>query len=286
MTINVSFEVFPPKTAAGLEELGTATRRLGCVEPSFVSVTFGAGGSMRERSFEAIQTVTSNTDSPIAAHLTCVGEPTWAVEAVIDRYCDLGIEHVVALRGDPEGGPGTAYEAHPEGYQQTADLVRAIKSRPGITVSVSAYPERHPQSPTDAHDIAVLAEKIEAGADQAITQMFFDNSLFYRFRDRVQAAGIDAPIVPGIFPVHNFSAVSRFAAKCGASMPATITSRFEGVSGDENAAFETAADVAAEQIADLARHGVTKVHMYTLNRAELALAVCERISDSSAVGVR
>jgi methylenetetrahydrofolate reductase (NADPH) len=286
MTVEISFEVFPPKTANGLDELAAAAARLARVRPAFISVTFGAGGSSRDRSFDAIKAVATSSGSPIAGHLTCVGQPTVEVDAVIDRYRDLGIEHVVALRGDPDGGADAIYKAHPKGYQQTSDLVRAIKSKPGTLVSVSAYPERHPQSPNDAHDIAVLAQKIEAGADQAITQMFFDNAPFYRYRDRVRAAGIQASIVPGIFPVHSISAVSRFASKCGATMPDEISRRFERVSGDERASFETAADVAAEQIDDLASNGVKAVHLYTLNRADLALAVCDRIGVGHPVGTR
>ncbi|MGZ4791028.1 MAG: methylenetetrahydrofolate reductase, partial [Ilumatobacteraceae bacterium] len=189
----------------------------------------------------------------------------------------LGVNRIVALRGDPPAGVEAPYEAHPEGYGSTADLVRTIKQRGGFDVAVSAYPERHPQSPTDAHDLDVLSEKVAAGADRAVTQMFFDNDHYLRYRDRVCAHGIGIPIVPGIFPIHSFPAVARFAERCGASIPSPIASRFAGLDDDSERARTLAADLAATQIAELAAHGVDAVHLYTLNRADLALAVCARL---------
>ena len=282
MTLSVSFEVFPPKTDAGLRALSAAVARLDDVDPAYISVTYGAGGSDRQRSFDAIDAVRSATTAPIAAHLTCVGQSRADVDAVIDRYLDLGVDHIVALRGDPPGGIDATYEPHPEGFTSTADLVAAIKRRGDLSVSVSAYPERHPQSPTDDHDLDVLAAKIEAGADRAMTQMFFDNRHFVDYLGRVRARGLDVPIVPGIFPIHSFPAVARFAERCGASMPSAIAERFTGLDDDKVATHALAADIAAEQIRELTANGVDHVHLYTLNRSELALAVHERLATVSA----
>ncbi len=277
-TIDVSFEVFPPKTAAGLRSLADTVTQLDRVTPAYISVTYGAGGSDRHRSFEAIDVVRSSTSAPIAAHLTCVGQSRDDVGAVLDHYVRLGVDHVVALRGDPPGGVDAPYEPHPDGFTSTADLVRAVKERGDLTVSVSAYPERHPQSPTDDHDLDVLAAKIDAGADRAMTQMFFDNRQFVEYVDRVRRRGLDIPIVPGIFPIHSFPAVARFATRCGATIPAAIATRFDGLDDDSDITQSVAADLAAEQIHDLAGHGIRQVHLYTLNRAELALAVCDRLA--------
>ena len=282
MTLSVSFEVFPPKTTAGLQTLSDAVARLDDVDPAYISVTYGAGGSDRQRSFDTIDAVRAATTAPIAAHLTCVGQSRADVDAVIDRYLELGVDHIVALRGDPPGGIDGPYEPHPDGFTSTADLVAAIKRRGDISVSVSAYPERHPQSPTDDHDLDVLAAKVDAGADRAMTQMFFDNRHFIAYLDRVRSRGVDVPIVPGIFPIHSFPAVARFAERCGASMPAAIAERFAGLDDDTVATHALAADIAADQIRELPTHGVEHVHLYTLNRSELALSVCERLATVSA----
>lgn len=279
MNISVSFEVFPPKTPAGLDTLASTVSRLASAGPAFVSVTYGAGGTDRHRSFEAIDRVREAGGAPVAGHLTCVGQSRDEIDEVLDRYLALGVEHVVALRGDPPAGVDAPYEPHPDGHRSTAELVAAIKARRSdIDVSVSAYPERHPQSPTDAHDLDVLAAKVEAGADRAISQMFFDDDRFLAFVHRARAHGIDVPIVPGIFPIHSFPAVARFAARCGATIPSSVADRFEGVDDDPDATREIAADFAAQQIRHLAGHGVEHVHLYTLNRADLALAVCRRLS--------
>ena len=276
MSLRVSFEVFPPKTDAGLRSLGEAVRRLAPVAPVYTSVTYGAGGGHRDKSFAAIDTVRAAApDVPIAAPLTCVGQSRAEVEVTIARYAELGVHHIVALRGDPPEGVDAAYVPHPEGFQSTAELVAAIAARGDFEIIVSAYPEKHPQSPTFEHDLDVLAAKVEAGAVRAMTQMFFDNDLFLRYRDRVAARGIPVDLVPGIFPIHAFDAVARFAAKCGASMPAALGEAFAGC--DERTATELAADLAALQAAQLAAEGVEHVHLYTLNKAELALAVCERL---------
>jgi methylenetetrahydrofolate reductase (NADPH) len=281
--VRFSLEVFPPRSADGLGALWDTVVQLGALDPLFVSVTYGAGGSDRHRSFDAIRTVGS-TGAVVAGHLTCVGQSIADVDSVVDRYGALGVEHVVALRGDPPDGAGSAYAPHADGYQRTADLVAAVKRRAAFDVAVSAYPERHPQSPSLAHDLDVLAEKVAAGADRAITQMFFDNEQFLRHRDRVAARGLDIPLVPGVFPIHSFPAVARFAERCGATIPHTVAERFAGLDDDRDATHAIAADLAAEQIAELADQGVEHVHLYTLNRAELALAVGERLGAVDRVG--
>jgi methylenetetrahydrofolate reductase (NADPH) len=276
--LNVSFEFFPPKSDQGLESLRDATAALAAVRPFYMSVTYGAGGSTRDYSFAAVETASAAAKSvPIAPHLTCVGQSRDEVFATVDRFAALGVRHIVALRGDPPEGIDADYAAHPHGFQSTAELVSAIMTRGQFDIAVSAYPEKHPQSPTFDHDLDVLAAKVEAGAKRAMTQMFFDNDLFLAYRDRAAARGIDIPIVPGIFPIHSFPAVARFAAKCGASMPANVAARFDGRDDEPDATFDIAAEVAAEQISALAAEGIQHVHIYTLNKAPLALAVCERI---------
>lgn len=276
--LNVSFEFFPPKSDNGLESLRDATAALAAVKPFYMSVTYGAGGSTRDYSFAAVETASTAANMvPIAPHLTCVGQSREEVFATVDRFAALGVAHIVALRGDPPEGIDAAYAAHPDGFQSTAELVSAIMTHGTFDIAVSAYPEKHPQSPSFDHDLDVLAAKVQAGANRAMTQMFFDNDLFLAYRDRAAARGIEIPIVPGIFPIHSFPAVARFAAKCGATMPAHVAARFDGLDDDPVATFEIAAEVAAEQINALAAEGIRHVHIYTLNKAPLALAVCERI---------
>jgi methylenetetrahydrofolate reductase (NADPH) len=276
--IDISFEVFPPKTDEGLVQLADTARRLAVARPVFISVTYGAGGSHRHRSFDAIE-ATAASGATIAAHLTCVGQPIEEIGEVMDAYERLGVEHIVALRGDPPTGIDAPYEPHPQGYQRTAELVAAAAARGHFELIVSAYPERHPQSPTDDHDLDVLSEKVAAGATRAITQMFFDVDLFARYLERVRARGIEIPIVPGIFPIHSFPSVATFAAKCGASIPSVVAERFVGHEDDPVATHEIAADHAAEQIERLEALGVGHVHLYTLNKADLALAVRDRLAD-------
>ncbi len=277
-----SVEVFPPRSPDGLGALWDSAVQLGALDPLFVSVTYGAGGSDRHRSFDAIRTV-RNTGAPVAGHLTCVGQTADDVDSVVDRYSTLGVTQVVVLRGDPPDGAGFPYSPHPDGYQRTADLVAAVKRRGAFDVAVSAYVERHPQSPTLDHDLDVLADKVDAGADRAITQMLFDNEAFLRHRERAAARGIDIPLVPGVFPIHSFPAVARFASRCGATIPESVAARFEGLDDDREATHAIAAELAAEQIAELATEGVEHVHLYTLKRAELALAVGERLGVVSRV---
>jgi methylenetetrahydrofolate reductase (NADPH) len=272
--LRVSFEVFPPKTDDGLVQLADTAHRLSAADPTFVSVTYGAGGTSRDRSFAAIDAVLAS-GVEVAAHLTCVGQSVDDVHAVVERYGQLGVSQIVALRGDPATGIDAPYAPHPDGFHRTSDLVASVAGR--FEVSVSAYPERHPQSPSLAHDLDVLAGKVAAGATRAMTQMFFDNAHFVAYRDAVAGRRIDVALVPGIFPIHSFPAVARFASRCGASMPAWVAERFAGLDDDPATTHAVAADLAAEQIAELAAEGVGHVHVYTLNRPELALAVCERL---------
>jgi methylenetetrahydrofolate reductase (NADPH) len=272
--ISVSFEFFPPKTAKMEADLWQAIERLRPLRPRFVSVTYGAGGSTRERTHSTVTRLVRETDLQPAAHLTCVGATRSEVDDVIRAYHAEGVRHIVALRGDPVGGAGTAYAPHPGGYINAADLVAGIRAIGGFEISVAAYPEKHPDSPSVAADIDNLKAKIDVGATRAITQFFFDNDHYFRFMDKVRAAGIDVPVVPGIIPVHNFTQVSRFAAQCGAAIPARMAERFAGLDDDPETTHLIAATVAAEQVLGLADQGVREFHFYTLNRAKLVYAIC------------
>ena len=253
---------------------GKSIRRLAPLEPNFVSVTYGAGGSTRERTHATVKRILAETLLTPAAHLTCVAATRAEIDAVIDAYAQAGVRHIVALRGDPVGGVGERYAPHPDGYRNAADLVAGIKRIADLEVSVSAYPEKHPDSPSVAADIDMLKAKVDAGASRAITQFFFENNLYFRYLDRVRAAGIDIPIVPGILPVQNFKQTKNFAARCGASIPAWLAERFDGLDDDPATRKLIAAAVAAEQVIDLVDHGVTDFHFYTMNRADLVYAIC------------
>jgi methylenetetrahydrofolate reductase (NADPH) len=272
--IRVSFEFFPPKTADMEQTLWEAVERLAPLRPNFVSVTYGAGGSTRERTHATVKRLLADTMLTPAAHLTCVAATCADIDDVIGAYAQAGVRHIVALRGDPPGGAGERYAPHPGGYQNAADLVAGIKRLADIEVSVSAYPEKHPDSASVAADIDMLKAKVDAGASRAITQFFFENSLYFRYLDRVRAAGIDIPIVPGILPVQNFKQTRNFAARCGASVPDWLAERFDGLDDDAATRKLIAAAVAAEQVLDLVDHGVTDFHFYTMNRADLVYAIC------------
>jgi methylenetetrahydrofolate reductase (NADPH) len=272
--IRVSFEFFPPKTAKMEATLWQSIHRLAPLQPDFVSVTYGAGGSTRERTHATVARLVRETALKPAAHLTCVAATREEVDSVIRAYWEAGVRHIVALRGDPPGGVAEAYRPHPGGYVNGADLVAGIRRVADFEVSVSAYPEKHPDSPTVEADIDMLKAKLDAGATRAITQFFFDNDHYFRYLDRVRARGIDVPVIPGLIPVHNFAQVSRFAAQCGASIPAWVAQRFAGLEQDEETTRLMAATVAAEQALGLAQQGVTEFHFYTLNRAELVFAIC------------
>ncbi len=272
--IRVSFEFFPPKTAEMERSLWDAIGRLAPLQPNFVSVTYGAGGSTRERTHATVKRILAETLLTPAAHLTCVGATRAEADAVIAAYAQAGVRHIVALRGDPPGGLGERYAPHPGGYRNAAELVAGIKRIADIEVSVSAYPEKHPDSATVAADIDMLKAKVDAGATRAITQFFFENSLYFRYLDRVRAAGIDIPIVPGILPVQNFAQTKNFAARAGASVPDWLGARFDGLEDDPATRKLIAAAVGAEQVLDLVDRGVTDFHFYTMNRADLAYAIC------------
>ena len=272
--IRVSFEFFPPKTAEMERTLWEAIARLAPLQPNFVSVTYGAGGSTRERTHATVKRILAETMLTPAAHLTCVAATRGEVDAVIEGYAQAGVRHIVALRGDPLGGVGERFAPHPDGYRNAADLVGGIKRIADIEVSVSAYPEKHPDSADVAADIDMLKAKVDAGAGRAITQFFFENSLYFRYLDRVRQSGIDIPIVPGILPVQNFKQTKNFAARTGASVPDWLARRFEGLDDDPATRKLIAAAVAAEQVLDLVDHGVTDFHFYTMNRADLVYAIC------------
>jgi methylenetetrahydrofolate reductase (NADPH) len=241
-------------------------------------VTYGAGGSTRERTHSTVKRILAETPLVPAAHLTCVGATRAEVDAVIHSYREAGVHHIVALRGDPIGGLGERYAPHPGGYLNAADLVGGIKRIVDVEVSVSAYPERHPDSPTVEADIDMLKAKVDAGASRAITQFFFENDLYFRYLDRVRARGVDVPIVPGILPVQNFKQTKSFAARCGTSVPDWLAQRFDGLDDDAATRKLIAAAVAAEQVVDLVDRGVTDFHFYTMNRADLVystrFAIC------------
>ena len=272
--IKVSFEFFPPKTPEMEATLWASIERLAPLRPQFVSVTYGAGGSTRERTHATVARLVRETPLKPAAHLTCVAARREEIDEVVRSYWDAGVRHVVALRGDPAGGLGTAYAAHPGGYEQTCDLVAGIKRAGNFEVSVSAYPEKHPEATSLDADIDALKSKVDCGADRAITQFFFDNDVYFRYLDRVRARGITIPIVPGIVPVQNFKQTANFAARTGASVPDWLAARFDGLENDVETRKLIAAAVAAEQVIDLLDRGVSEFHFYTMNRADLVYAIC------------
>jgi methylenetetrahydrofolate reductase (NADPH) len=271
--LQLSFEFFPPKTDAMEEKFWESIHKLAPLGPRFVSVTYGAGGSTRERTLRMVRNITADTGVQAAAHLTCVGASRGEVDDVVRGFADAGVKRIVALRGDPPEGIGQPFSPHPQGYQNAADLVAGIRKIGDFDISVAAYPEKHPQSANWDEDIANLKRKIDAGADRAITQMFFNNADYLRFVDRARKAGIEAPIVPGIQPIHSFKQISGFAARCGASIPDWVAERFEGLENDPETHALVAAAVAAEQVTELLDEGVTEFHFYTLNRSNLVLAL-------------
>ena len=270
----ISFEFFPPKTAEMERSLWDTINRLAPLSPNFVSVTYGAGGSTRERTHSTIARILAETSLVPAAHLTCVNAPRGEIDDVVAQYHDVGVRHIVALRGDPTTGIGTTYVAHPDGYKTSAELVASIKKRyPAIEVSVSAYPEKHPESADFDADIDVLKAKVDAGAARAITQVFFDNDLYFRYLDRVRARGIDIPVVPGIMPMHNFKQARNFVTRAGTTVPSWLAEKFDGLDEDADTRKLVAATVAAGQVQNLAKHGVDTFHFYTMNRADLVFAI-------------
>lgn len=274
--VNVSFEFFPPKSDEAEANLWKAIRRLEPLNPAFVSVTYGAGGSTRERTHRTVQRIISETTLRPAAHLTCVEASRDEVDEVIQRYKAIGVDHIVALRGDPPGsaGIGGAYQPRADGYANATELTAAINRIGGFDVTVGAYPERHPESPSIDHDIEVLKAKVDAGATRAVTQFFFDIEAFLRFRDRVRAAGVTIPLIPGVMPVSNFAGLKRMTAACGAALPDWLAAHFDGLDDDPETRKLLAASIAAETCARLQEEGFSDFHFYTLNRAELVYAIC------------
>ena len=275
--VHVSFEFFPPKTDEMEARLWETVTRLEPLRPKFVSVTYGAGGSTRERTARTVRRILNETGLKPAAHLTCVDATRDAVDAVIEEFAGMGVKCFVALRGDPAEGVGARYCPHPGGYANGADLVNALKRAGDFDISVAAYPEKHPESPDFATDIDMLKRKVDNGATRAITQFFFDNDLYEQYVERARRAGIYIPIVPGILPVHNFAQVANFSSRCGAHVPSWLAERFEGLENDPQTHALVAAAVAAEQVHDLVERGVGDFHFYTMNRADLVFAVCHMI---------
>jgi len=272
--ISVSFEFFPPKSEAMEEQLWHAVDRLAPLSPRFVSVTYGAGGSTRERTHRTVKRILQETELKPAAHLTCVDATKEEVDAVAKDYWDAGVRHVVALRGDPPGGMGEAFQTTVGGYRNAAELAAGLKRIGDFEITVGCYPEKHPESADWQMDLDLLKAKIDAGATRAITQFFFYPDVYFRFVDQARDAGINIPIVPGIMPVVNFKSLERIAHACGTTIPRAMHEKFEGLEGDEDTRRLVAATVAAELVEALRAGGVHDFHFYTLNRAGLSYAVC------------
>jgi methylenetetrahydrofolate reductase (NADPH) len=270
----VSFEFSPPKTPEAEETLWEAIRRLEPLDPTFVSVTYGAGGSTRDRTHRTVLRMLKETTLRPAAHLTCVEASRGDVDEVIQDYWDAGIRHIVALRGDPPGQIGGTYTPRADGYCNATELTCGIRAIGDFEVSVGLYPHVHPESPGIDHDIDVLKAKIDAGATRAITQFFFDLDGFLRFMDRVRAAGVTIPISPGIMPVTNFKGLRKMAGPIGIQLPAWLENLFGGLDKDPETRRLLACSVATEMCARLAEEGFSDFHFYTLNRADLTYAIC------------
>ena len=271
--VRVSFEFFPPNTEKANETLWNSIQRLSPLKPSYVSVTYGAGGSTRERTHATVYRLRHETDLEPAAHLTCVGATTDEIDDIARSYWDAGVKHIVALRGDPAEGGGP-YQPHPGGYAYASDLVAGLKNIADFNISVAAYPETHPEATGAEADLDNLKRKIDAGASEAITQFFFDTDVYLKFLERARAAGITAPIIPGILPVTNFTRVAEFSDKCGTKVPHWMADLFDGLDDDPQTRKLVAAGVAAEQCRALHTEGITDFHFYTMNQADLVYAIC------------
>jgi methylenetetrahydrofolate reductase (NADPH) len=272
----VSFEFFPPKDETMEQTLWQSVQRFVPLQPRFVSVTYGADGSTRSRTHNIVTKIQESTPLTAAPHLTCIGAPRDEILDIARNYWAHGIRHIVALRGDPPAGT-TQYVPHPGGFDYAVDLVKGLKSVADFEISVAAYPEAHPEAPNAAFDLDNLKAKIDAGADRAITQFFFDPHLFLKFRDQCAAAGIKASIVPGILPITRFPQMQRMAERCGTKVPDWLAHRFDGLDDDADTRRLIAAAVAIEQVQELQRHGVDEFHFYTLNRSELTFAICHSL---------
>jgi methylenetetrahydrofolate reductase (NADPH) len=272
--LRISFEFFPPKSDEGEAALWQSIRRLAPLAPSFVSVTYGAGGSTRERTHRTIRRILGETSLKPAAHLTCVEASKAEIDDILDQYWDAGVRHLVALRGDPPSGMGGIYEPQADGYANATELTAAACGRHPFEISVGVYPEKHPESPSLDHDIEVLKAKVDAGATRAISQFFFDIDAFLAFVDKARSAGVSIPIVPGIMPVTNFNGLKRMAQTCQCAVPAWLSNLFEGLDRDPDTRRLIAGSVAAEMCARLEEEGFKDFHFYTLNRADLVYAIC------------
>jgi len=272
----VSFEFFPPNNEQMEHTLWQSVQRLTSLQPRFVSVTYGADGSTRERTHDIVTRIQQTTSLTAAPHLTCVGASREEVLDVARNYWKHGIRHIVALRGDPPQNV-RSYTPHPNGFSYALDLVKGLKSVADFEISVAAYPETHPEASSAAFDLDYLKAKIDAGAQRAITQFFFEPERFLRFRDQCAAAGISASIVPGILPITRFPQMQRMAQRCGASVPDWLAHRFDGLEEDADTRRLIAAALAIEQVQALQRHGVEEFHFYTLNRSELTYAICHAL---------
>jgi methylenetetrahydrofolate reductase (NADPH) len=277
--VEVSFEFFPPQTEKMEETLWNSVQRLKDLSPRFVSVTYGADGSTRERTHAAVERIVRETDLTAAPHLTCIGATRGEIDDIAREYWDMGIRHLVALRGDPPRD-ADGYTPHPDGYAYAADLVEGLRKVADFDISVAAYPEVHPEAPNPLFDLDNLKRKLDAGASRAITQFFFDSDVFLRFRDLTAAAGVESALVPGILPITRFPQLMRFAAMCGATVPDWLSDRFAGLEDDAQTRQMIAASVAIEQVQRLQAEGINEFHFYTLNRSELTFAICH------ALGVR
>jgi methylenetetrahydrofolate reductase (NADPH) len=274
--LGVSFEFFPPRTSEGVDGFRGSVARLASLGPQFFSVTCGANGSTRDRTFRTVRQIVGETGVPTAAHMTCVGASRWETEDLARDYWAAGIRHIVALRGDSPGGPAN-FVKHPEGFANAAELVAGLKKVANFEVSVAAYPEIHPESPSSLADLDNLKRKADAGATRAISQFFFDTDAFVRFVDRARLRGISIPIVPGILPLTGYAHATRFARLCGASIPSWLTHLFENLDEEPETLQIVAAAVAAEQCRMLLAAGIDEFHFYTLNRPELSYAVCHML---------
>lgn len=277
--VEVSFEFFPPHTEKMEETLWKSVQRLKDLKPNFVSVTYGADGSTRQRTHDAVERIIKETDLTAAPHLTCIGASRGEIDDIAREYWDLGVRHIVALRGDAPKDADN-YQPHADGYAYAADLVAGLRNVADFDISVAAYPEVHPEAPNPLFDLDNLKRKLDAGASRAITQFFFDTDAFLRFRDLTAAAGIESAIVPGILPITRFPQLQRFAEACGASVPEWLNERFAGLEDDAGTRQLIAASVAIEQVRRLQADGIHEFHFYTLNRSDLTFAICH------ALGVR
>ena len=273
--VRLSFEFFPPKNPEMEGQLWETLEDLSAWDPDFVSVTYGAGGSTREPTLATLKGIIQRSHIPSASHLTCVGSTREETHAIVEEFRAAGIRHFVALRGDPQGGIGTVYQPHPGGYANAAELTAGLKALGDFEISVSAYPEKHPESADVAADIDMLKRKVDAGATRALTQFFFENDQYERYLDKVVAAGITIPIVPGILPIHNLAQVRKFAGMCGATVPDYVIARLGTIDDLPEERFKAASQLAAEQVRDLIHRGVSEFHFYTMNRSALVSRVLE-----------